>query len=102
MVERYIMNKMFEKLPPQTKSVARPSKYSNQFKIIEQGGIYTRVESMHLYEEWLQKKLIDDPMFLEPLRDVKYLACYCKPMSTPCHVDILIKYLEATKQARSK
>ena len=98
MVERYIMNRMFEKLPPQTKRVARPSRYANQFKLIEQGGVYTRQESMQLYEEWLQEKLQEDPLFLEPLRNMKYLACYCKPMSTPCHVDILIKYLEATRQ----
>lgn len=94
MVERLILNKMFEKLPPGTKRVTRPSKYSNPFKIKEHGGKYTREEALKEYEKWLQKKLAEDKNFLEPLREYKYLACYCKPFTTPCHVDILIKYLE--------
>ena len=94
MVKRYILNKMFEKLPPNTKRVTRPSKYSNPFKIKEHGGQYTREEALKKYETWLQENLKKDPKFLEPLRSMKYLACFCKPLSTPCHVDILIKYIE--------
>ena len=95
MVERYILKKMFEKLPPDTKRVTRPSKYANNFKIKEHGGKYTREEALEQYEKWLQQKLQDNPAFLDPLREYKYLACFCKPLTTPCHVDILIKYLES-------
>lgn len=88
---------MFQKLPPDTKRVTRPSKYSNPYKIKEHGGSYTREEALQKYEQWLQQKLQEDSAFLEPLRHVKYLACFCEPLSTPCHVDILIKYLDSTK-----
>ena len=95
MVQRYILQKMFEKLPPDTKRVTRPSKYSNPFKIKEHGGKYTREEAIKKYEEWLQNKLKEDPNFLDPLRKFNYLACFCKPLSTPCHVDVIIKYLRS-------
>lgn len=75
MVERYILTKMFEKLPPGTKRVTRPSKYSNPFKIKDHGGKYTREEAIKLYEEWLQKKITENPSFLDPLKEMKYLAC---------------------------
>jgi hypothetical protein len=39
----------------------------------------------------LQKKLEDDPNFLEPLRG-KNLACWC-PLDRPCHVDVLLESL---------
>ena len=93
MVERFILHKMFEKLPPGAKRVTRPSTYANPFKIKEHGGPYTREEALKKYEEWLQNKLKEIPKFLDPLKEYKFLACYCKPLSTPCHVDILIKYL---------
>ena len=75
------------KLPPNTVSVARPSRWGNPFLI----GPYTREEALNLYRAHLTAKLEEDPRFLWPLIG-KNLACYCPP-GEACHVDILMEFM---------
>ncbi len=82
----YIKNR-YEKNPPNTKRVTRPSRWGNPFKLTD----HTREESLRLYELWLIKQIDSDHEFLEPLRG-KNLACTCK-LDEKCHADILLKFL---------
>jgi len=78
----------YDKLPPNTKLVARPNKkYGNPFSLKE----YTLEESLRLYREWLDKKLQENPDYLKPLKGFD-LACYCK-LDQKCHADIILKML---------
>jgi hypothetical protein len=45
------------------------------------------------YEEYLKERL-EQPEFVEALKQLKgkKLGCFCKPK--PCHTDILIKYID--------
>jgi hypothetical protein len=68
--------------------VGRPTRWGNPFVVGIDGDLD---EVMTKYRDWLQKKLEDDPNFLEPLRG-KNLACWC-PLDRPCHADILLEFL---------
>ena len=46
---------------------------------------------MQLYEKWLDRKLKEDPKFLEPLRGFD-VGCFCKP-DEACHGDIILRKL---------
>lgn len=79
------------RMPANTVYVGRPTKWGNPYPITS----VTHLEdSLRLYRMWLEKKLVEDPKFLEPLKG-KDLACWC-PLDKPCHVDILLEFLEAS------
>ena len=82
----------YQKLPPNSARLTRPSHYANPFKLIEHGGVYTLNESLFLFESYLRQKLRDNPSFLDPLRPLNSLACFCS-LDKPCHVDVILKYL---------
>lgn len=86
------------RLPPNTRVVARPSKWGNPFKIgthtaIAEGingwsgpTIRTVEEAVAAYREWMS-----------PHADLvradlagKNLACWC-PLDKPCHADVLLE-----------
>ena len=73
---------------PNAVYVGRPSRWGNPFKVSE----YGLEKCLELYTEWLAKKFLDNPEFLEPLRG-KDLVCFCK-LDQPCHADIIIEILE--------
>ena len=78
----------YKKNPPNTKRVARPTRWKNPYKLREHGGIYTRAGSLRLYAKHLDKMLNNDEDFLLPL--VGYdLGCFC-PLNLDCHADILL------------
>ena len=66
------------------------SKWCNPFKI---GKKYTRESCLEAYEEYILKKIEDEPEIynLEELKG-KNLGCWCHPEA--CHGDILKKLLE--------
>jgi hypothetical protein len=78
----------FKPDPPNTKRVARPSRWGNPYKV----GDYTLEESLRLYRIALENTLDDNPTFLNPLKGFN-LGCYCKE-GAPCHGDILLEFLE--------
>lgn len=87
------------KMPPNTVYVGRPTRWGNPYELRDEA---RRQEALLYYETWLQNRLKFEPRFLEPLRG-KDLACWC-PLEdkngnpVPCHADILLKFVEATKQ----
>ena len=83
----YIKNR-YEKNPPNTMRVTRPSRWGNPHSLED----YTREESLKKYESWLRREIFYDFDFLKPLYG-KNLACTCKP-NEKCHVDILLKYIK--------
>lgn len=76
-------------LPPGVKSVARPSRWGNPYRLTSES---ERAAVMARYRAWLDERLDDDPSFLDPLRTAAGLACYCSP-EVECHADILIERL---------
>lgn len=48
------------------KSVMRPTRWGNPFRIDKEDPA-SRDRALRLYEEWLDRKLREDPGFLEPL-----------------------------------
>ena len=79
------------KLPPGTKLVTRPSKFSNPFHVAEHG----REKAVQLFEKYLDEK-IDQGFDLSELKGFD-LACVCD-LNDLCHADILLKKLENKKR----
>ena len=78
------------RMPANAKYIGRPSKWGNPYRPYD----YLNLESCLLdYRRWLDEQLMEDPNFLDALRD-KDLACWC-PLSSPCHADVLLEYLRA-------
>ena len=87
MVKR-IKHKYYTKLPPNTKLVARPSRYGNPYNLSDN----TREEALLKYAIWLVNAVFGDEEFLTPL--IGYdLACYCS-LDDKCHADIIIDFME--------
>ena len=83
-----VQYKRGQKLPPNTKLVNRTSRWGNPYKVKE----YGRDKAIYMYSIWLDKKLDENPDFLEPLRGFD-LACDCA-LDKECHADILLTYLK--------
>ena len=77
-------------MPENAVYVGRPTMWGNPFPLVG----YSREDCLRLYQEWLERKLGEDPTFLDPLKG-KDLACWC-PIDLPCHADILLKYANST------
>lgn len=76
-------------LPPNTRSVARPSRWGNPHHSAPTPT--ARAHAVHLYRQWITTRpdLIDAAH-----RELtgKNLACYC-PTDQPCHRDVLLDLL---------
>jgi hypothetical protein len=72
------------KLPPGTKLVTRPSRFSNPYHLAEHG----REEALRLFKIHLDDQVGKGILNLEELRGFD-LACIC-PMDEKCHVDIIL------------
>ncbi|MCH7225039.1 DUF4326 domain-containing protein [Haloferula sp. A504] len=86
---------MYKKLPPNTKRVARRSRFGNPFKIGENG--MTRSEAIAMFKRWINGDMPDfeaerRQKLLDSLPEIRGmdLACYCKP-GEQCHADILLE-----------
>lgn len=82
------------RMPPNTVSVARPTKWGNPFKVTPER---SQLSAVGAFRTWLavdgctagiqeRKKWVLE--HLEELRG-KNLACWCKPNSA-CHADVLL------------
>jgi hypothetical protein len=77
------------RLPPNTRSVARPSRFGNPFRCAPT--LQGRAEAVAQYRVWLN----EHPDLIATARAelAGYnLACYC-PLDGPCHRDVLLEYL---------
>lgn len=88
-MKRVYRKNYLDKLPPNTKLVARPNKkYGNPYKLSD----YSIDTSLKLYAKWLTDKIQADSKYLESLKGFD-LACYCK-LDQKCHADIIINFME--------
>ena len=79
----------YDKLPPNTKLVCRPSRWGNPYRL----GEHTRGEAIRLYRVWLDDQLKINPHFLDELigHDI---ACFCK-LKEECHADVILERLNS-------
>lgn len=78
-------------MPATSVYVGRPSKWGNPFRL----GDWTLKASLDNYRWWLDKKLEENPHFLDELKG-KDLCCWCRK-ELPCHADILMMKMEKLK-----
>jgi hypothetical protein len=105
---------------PNSRSVARPSRWGNPYTLsfdrefevwtvndIEYSWVYrpeigeelwtkeqaTR-KAVELYREYAIFRLKREPSWLDPLRNLDYIYCYCAEDAPWCHGDVLIGLLE--------
>ena len=78
--------------------VARPSRWSNPFKISAEMDRSTAIAKFRHYAE---EKLAKEPCWLDPLHDAAGLACYCK-LDEECHADVLIELLSKSQSDTRK
>lgn len=76
------------KMPLNTVYVGRPSKWGNPYPMMSK---VNRFAIILAYEEWLRKKLVGNPAFLDELKG-KDLACWCS-LDKSCHADVLLTIL---------
>ena len=81
------------RMPPRTLNCARPSKYSNPYRISD---TMTRQQAIDAFEEDLLAGRLpyDIPELRRELRRYEFVACWCR-LDEPCHVDLLIDYAGA-------
>jgi Domain of unknown function (DUF4326) len=81
--------------PPDTVTVARPSRWGNPFVIREHGGDLTRDEAVARFREALAGGEL--PFSSDEVRAQlrgKNLACWC-PLDAACHADVLLEVANA-------
>jgi hypothetical protein len=72
------------RMPPNTKSVARPHKWRNPYSVAE----YGLDKALSLHREMMQRPELRVQARAE-LRGYN-LACFC-PLDKPCHADLLLE-----------
>jgi len=104
---------------PNSRSVARPSRWGNPYRVYHSGlnhgwfvgdgwrtiyaqnngywtywtkGQATR-KVVELYREYAVERLKREPDWLDPLRGLDYLYCWCAEDAPLCHADVLIELL---------
>lgn len=95
--------------PDKAKYVGRPTRWGNPFSVgsmlpvngmfaesVRNNGplsqIETNEQAVELYGQWLDLRLEKQLDFLEPLRDMDFLMCWC-PVEKVCHVDEILRRL---------
>lgn len=88
------------RLPPNARSVTRPSRWGNPFNLLrDYAGRFAfaseaRAACLADFRRYAEERARREPGWLAPLRG-KDLACYCKP-GEPCHADVLIELANST------
>lgn len=108
------------KMLPNSRSVARPREWGNPFcveyinrrqgwwivvnhqphqdKYRNMAGCWTKEQATQkateLYRDYAIEKAKQEPEWLDPLRGLDYLYCWCAEDAPWCHGDILIELLE--------
>ena len=73
--------------------IDRDTRFGNPFRLKEDGGDYTREESVVRYETWFKNEIQTDDDFRAAVEELRgeTLGCWCKPK--PCHGDVILAYL---------
>lgn len=84
------------RMPPNTVSVARPTKWGNPFSKGD-ATIPTAKDAVHRFRRWIVDRMVVGPIPPDPaeLRG-KNLACWCA-RNQPCHADVLLELANAPK-----
>lgn len=90
------------RMPPNTLSVARPSRWGNPFRIGELVDVAFRMQPMvltpeaavDLYRFWLLHSTEGQALWTNHCSELyqRNLACWC-PLSQPCHSDVLLELM---------
>jgi hypothetical protein len=83
-------------MPSNSEYAGRPSDYGNPFVIGKEyhpGKLVTQDNCLPLFEAYARDRLKKEPEWLDPLRNLDFIACWCK-LSSPCHVDVIIRLLK--------
>lgn len=95
--------------PDNAKYVGRPTRWGNPFNIgsaLPVDGnfveaviknkpllqIETNEQAVEFYRQWLDLMIKKRPDFLDPLREMDFLMCWC-PLEKVCHVDVILERL---------
>ena len=78
--------------------IDRDTRFGNPFRLEEDGGDYTREESVKAYRDWFIEKIESDDEFREAVEELRgeTLGCWCKPKA--CHGDVILTYLRGQLQ----
>lgn len=73
--------------------IDRDTQFGNPFRLEEDGGNYSRKESVDQYETWFKNKIQSNDDFRAAVEELRgeTLGCWCKPKS--CHGDVILAYL---------
>jgi len=74
--------------------IDRSSEFGNPFRLEEDGGDYSREESVKEYRKWFYSRIRHDDEFERKVKELKgcTLACWCTPKK--CYGDVILEYLE--------
>lgn len=77
------------RMPPNTASVARPTKWGNPFKVDPENG-FNRAGAVNAFRILVSS--FDEPTWQTDIHELrgKNLACWC-PLGQPCHADVLLE-----------
>ncbi len=117
-----IRRQYFKKLPPKSKSVARPGKWGNPFKVIEEDGAFwvkdkeenywgnidegyhskeaAAKKAVSCFQGYLAAKVMKKELLLSEFEGVHHVACFCKLEDT-CHADVIIDFVRRYKNGQS-
>jgi len=94
-----------------TRHIDRRSRFGNPFRIEQDGGEYTREESIRLYEGWFLGQVKTSTEFREAVEELRgeTLGCWCveEPTTDPerpydCHGELILAYLAGTHEPQQE
>jgi hypothetical protein len=85
------------KLPSDSVAIGNGTPWANPFKLWRNGGKHTVEESLRLYRQYIEIKLEEGVVTLQPLYRKK-LACTC-PGGPACHGQTLLQLIEEEQKA---
>ena len=85
-------------MPPNTVSVARPTKWGNPYPVRSSRRFHpkepgsTPAQAVEAFRAWMAENLAANAFTRQALEELrgKNLACWCKP-GAPCHADVLLE-----------
>ena len=85
-----VLNKHKDTIPAQAVYIGRGSPWGNPFVIGKHGN---RVEVIARFRAYAEKRLAQEPEWLEPLKQAEGLVCFCYPLM--CHGNVIASLMEA-------
>ena len=90
-----VLNKRTDVIPPDAILVDRTTKWGNPFRV-RVHTVSQHLEAVNYFQRYAKERLLREPDWLEPLRGVEYVVCWCAPL--PCHADVLLSLANDLKE----